>query len=313
MFLVKKMKAIDINHSVSGKVVSIQSVSPKPFLKWAGGKTQLLPYIDGIISSYFHGREFVYIEPFVGSGALLFWVVGKYKPKRVVINDINSDLINVYEVVKNDVENLILILREFEEQYHKLEGEPDKKKEFYYSKRQLFNRRNSDKITQAALFIFLNKTCYNGLYRVNRNNEFNVPIGRYSKPKICDELNLLNASRALKDVIILNNDFEKTLEYACNETLFYFDPPYRPLSKTSNFNSYSYNEFDDYQQKRLAKFCERIDSLGYKWILSNSDPKNINADDDFFDTLYSNFHIKRIRAKRFINSKAIKEAKLMSF
>lgn len=167
----------------------------------------------------------------------------------------------------------------------------------------MFNARNAAKVTQAALFIFLNKTCYNGLYRVNRKNEFNVPIGSYKKPVICDSENLRAVSQLLQKVIILNGDFEQTLDYASGKTLFYCDPPYRPLSKTSSFNSYAQDVFDDSEQERLARFCKRIDESGYYWILSNSDPKNINSDDDFFESLYGDFNIKRVSAKRFINSK----------
>ncbi len=281
----------------------------KPFVKWAGGKGQLLPEIDRIIPERFKFSQFTYIEPFVGGGAVLFWILQKYPNiKKAVINDINKDLINAYLVIRDHVEELISILGKWEQEYHSLESAPEQKKEYYYAKRKLFNTRNADNITQAALFIFLNKTCYNGLYRVNRKGEFNVPIGSYKKPVICDEANLRAVSKLLQNVIILNGDFEQTIQYADRNTLtlFYCDPPYRPLSKTSSFNSYSSDVFDDEEQKRLARFCERVDRLGYYWILSNSDPKNINENDNFFDRLYENFKIKRVRAKRYINSKADK-------
>jgi len=275
----------------------------KPFIKWAGGKSQLLAEIDNAISENFKFSEFTYIEPFVGGGAVLFWILQKYPNiKKAVINDINTDLTNSYETIKQNVEELILLLRNWEKEYHSLKDKPEEKKEYYYSKRKLFNSRISDKTTQTALFIFLNRTCFNGLYRVNRKNEFNVPIGSYKTPMICDEDNLRVVNEILQKVTILNGDFEATLEYAEVNTLFYFDPPYKPLSKTSSFNSYAKDGFDDDEQIRLAKFCEKIDILGYQWILSNSDVKGKNPDDNFFDELYNKFNIKRVLARRNINS-----------
>jgi DNA adenine methylase len=241
----------------------------------------------------------------------LFWILQKYPNiKKAVINDINTDLINTYLIIKKNVEDLISILKKWEKEYHSLKDKQVEKKEYYYSKITLFNNKNSDKITQAALFIFLNRTCFNGLYRVNRKNEFNVPIGSYKTPMICDEDNLKAVSNFLQKVTILNGDFEDTLKYADENTLFYFDPPYKPLSETSNFNSYVKEEFDDNEQIRLAKFCEKIDLLGYQWILSNSDVKGKNPDDNFFDNLYGNFNIKRVLARRNINSNPNKRGKL---
>jgi DNA adenine methylase len=283
----------------------------KPFIKWAGGKSQLLTIIDNTISNNIKKSGFTYIEPFVGGGAVLFWIMQKYTNiKKTVINDINTDLINSYQVIKENVEDLVLILRKWEKEYHSLKDKPEAKKEYYYSKRKLFNNRKPDKVKQAALFIFLNRTCFNGLYRVNRKNEFNVPIGSYKAPMICDEDNLRAVNQVLQKVIILNGDFEETLEYAEGNTLFYFDPPYKPLSETSSFNSYAKDEFDDNEQIRLAKFCEKIDLLRHEWILSNSDVKGKNPNDNFFDNLYSNFNIKRVFARRNINSNPNKRGEL---
>ncbi len=279
------------------------NIKAKPFIKWAGGKNQLLTEIDNVIPTSIYEKEFTYIEPFIGGGAVLFWVLQKYSNiKKAVINDINTDLTNAYITIKEDVEALILTLQEWEHEYHLLSGNQEKKKEYYYFKRKLFNKRTSDKTVQAALFIFLNRTCFNGLYRVNRKNEFNVPIGSYKKPMICDEDNLRAVNKLLQKVLILNGDFEQTLKYAEDTTLLYFDPPYKPLSQTSSFNAYSKDEFGDYEQIRLAKFCEKIDLLGYHWILSNSDVKGKNPNDNFFDDLYSQFNIKRVLARRNINS-----------
>ncbi len=293
------------------KEIKTINIKAKPFVKWAGGKSQLIRVIEQTIPEEIRNSEFIYIEPFVGGGAVLFWLLQTYPNiKKAVINDINTDLINAYQTIKENVEDLILILQEWEQEYHSLDDKINGKKEYYYNKRLKFNSRNSDKITQSALFIFLNRTCFNGLYRVNKKNEFNVPIGSYKKPMICDEDNLRAVSELLQRVIILNGDFEQTLEYAEKPTLFYFDPPYKPLSETSSFNSYSKEEFDDKEQIRLAKFCEKLDLLGYYWILSNSDVKGKNPDDNFFDDLYSRFNIKRVLARRNINSKPNKRGEL---
>ncbi len=294
------------------KVTQVKQAIAKPFIKWAGGKTQLLHETDKLIPSVFKQTQFTYIEPFVGGGAVLFRMLQKYKNniKNVIINDINTDLTNTYKTIKNDVEGLILILSEWEKEYHSLKDYPDAKKEYYYKKRKQFNERSSDKTTQAALLIFLNRTCFNGLYRVNKRNEFNVPIGNYKTPLICDEDNLKAVNRILQNVTILNGDFEETLNYASGNTLFYCDPPYRPLNKTSSFNSYNQNDFDDNEQIRLANFCKKINSAGYKWILSNSDPKQGNPEDNFFENLYGEFQIKRVFARRNINSNPEKRGEL---
>lgn len=276
----------------------------KPFLKWAGGKTQLINEIKPLLPAEFNSGKHTYIEPFVGSGAVLFWVINNYaNVTKIVINDINEDLINTYKTIASDVTKLIEFLDTFQDEYHSLEDQNELKKEYYYVKRELYNRRSVGVIEQSALFIFLNRTCFNGLYRVNRRNEFNVPIGSYKRPRICDRENLLAVSKALQSVEILNGDYQETLAYANGETLFYFDPPYKPINGTSNFNSYSKDEFNDEEQIRLRDFCKRIDKLNYHWILSNSDVKNSDSNNHFFDELYSDFIIQRVSAKRNINSK----------
>lgn len=285
--------------------------SAKPFIKWAGGKSQLLSEIERLIPIEFKFSNFTYIEPFVGGGALLFWLLQRFPQiDKAIINDINSDLINSYRIIKKNVDELIKVLKELENEYYELADNQIKRKEYYYSKRDLFNKRISDDITQAALFIFLNRTCFNGLYRVNSKNEFNVPIGSYKKPLICDNNNLRAVNKILQRVTILNEDFEQTLKYANGNTLFYLDPPYKPLSETSSFNSYTEFNFNDNEQKRLAKFCEKIDTLGFLWILSNSDVKGKNPDDNFFDELYKNFSIKRVYARRIINANPQKRGEL---
>jgi len=286
------------------------SPKAKPFLKWAGGKTQLLEVIESRFP-YKKTDKFSYIEPFVGSGAVLFWVLNHFPHlKQVVINDINQDLTIAYKTIKTKVGQLIPLLQILENDYHALSENVDAKKEYYYAKRQLFNERKSDEVMQTALLIFLNKTGFNGLYRVNRKNEYNVPIGSYKKPTICDKANLLAVSKVLQKVDILNGDFEKTLQFADENTFFYFDPPYKPLSKTSNFNAYAKDQFDDNEQIRLKQFCDKLDANNIKWILSNSDVKGHDPDNHFFDNLFGQYQISRVKAKRMINSNLSKRGQL---
>ncbi|MCL4135551.1 UNVERIFIED_CONTAM: hypothetical protein GTU68_013601 [Idotea baltica] len=283
----------------------------KPFLKWAGGKRQLINEIQQRLPLRLQEEKFTFVEPFVGSGAVLFWVLQNFPLlEKAVINDVNEDLCNCYEIIKADVENLMLILEKWQEDYHQLLGNDEKAKAYFYEKRRQFNARDSDKITQAALFIFLNKTCFNGLFRVNRKNEFNVPIGRYKNPIICDRDNLMNVSGLLQRVTILNGDYTETLEYTDGKAFFYLDPPYKPLSNTSNFNSYANANFDDAEQERLKEFCDLLDKKGHDWMLSNSDMKNIEPENDFFDKLYDGYTIKRVKANRRINADPIKRGSL---
>jgi len=190
-----------------------------------------------------------------------------------------------------------------EDEYTSLEETA--RKEYFLRQRDIFNTRREFDAQKAALLIFLNRTCFNGLYRVNRAGEFNVPFGRYTNPAICDEQNLRAVHTALQKVTILNGDFEETLAYASGKTIFYMDPPYRPLSPTSSFNTYARDGFDDEEQKRLKRFCDAISSAGFDWIQSNSAPE-----DNFFEELYSRYSIHRVEAKRSINSRAEKRGKL---
>lgn len=284
----------------------------KPFLKWAGGKTQLIEEIKQKFPKKFLKEDFTFVEPFVGSGAVLFWVLNNFSnAKNSIINDINSDLIQVYKNIKYSPNQIIEVLEQLQQEFYSITDQ-DKKRAYYNSKRSDFIAKNQDTISLSALFIFLNKTCFNGLYRVNKKGEFNVPMGSYTKPLICDKNNILSVSKALERVEIISGDFEKTL--ACiseNEnTLFYLDPPYKPLSETSNFNAYSAYNFDDTEQVRLRDFCKKLDSLNIQWILSNSDMKNIDKNNSFFDDLYKDFSIERVEAKRSINSKGNKRGSI---
>jgi DNA adenine methylase len=293
------------NSNSMGKVIA------KPFLKWAGGKTQLIAEIEKSLPENVVKNKFTYIEPFVGSGAVMFWMLNNLPTlEKAVINDINQDLINTYRTIASNPKELISILDVLQREFHELEGNEDNKKEYYYKKRTLYNLRTLDKLAQSALFIFINRTCFNGLYRVNRNNEYNVPMGGYKRPTICDKENILAVSEILKRVEILCGDFEQTLNYASNNTLFYFDPPYKPLSNTSSFNSYAKDEFNDSEQIRLSNFCNKIDKLDHHWILSNSDVKGKDPNDNFFDDLFSDYTIQRVNAKRSINANPEKRGEL---
>ena len=283
----------------------------KPFLKWAGGKTQLINDIEKALPRDIYKDKFTYIEAFVGSGAIFFWMLNNFPNlQKAVINDINVDLINTYKTIASRPKELISILETLQKEFHELEGNDEAKKEYYYQKRDLYNKRKEELSGQAALFIFLNRTCFNGLYRVNRKNEYNVPMGSYKRPTICDKENVLAVSQALQKVEILYGDYEETLNRADDNTLFYFDPPYKPLSETSSFNSYARDEFNDQEQIRLRDFCHKLDTLNHTWILSNSDVKGKDENDNFFDDFYSDFTIQRVDARRSINANPEKRGAL---
>jgi DNA adenine methylase len=282
----------------------------KPFIKWVGGKTQLIDSIEKTLPKDFGSqRNLTYIEPFVGGGAILFWILQKYPNiKKAVINDINPDLTTAYKTIKENPQELIMELRSIADEYLPLSEE--KRKEYFLEKRDRFNTKSLDPVENSALFIFLNRTCFNGLYRVNSKGGFNVPFGKYANPKICDEQTILADSALLQKVEILTGDFEETLQLTGEKSFFYFDPPYKPLSETSSFNSYSKEDFNDKEQIRLGNFCKRINLIGHAFILSNSDLKGKNPHDNFFDDLYNQFDIKRVFATRMVNSNAEKRGKL---
>lgn len=283
----------------------------RPFLKWAGGKTQLLAVISKMIpQGVINGSGFTYIEPFVGGGAVLFRLLQNYPNiKKAIINDTNQDLMDAYLIFKTNPNELIYRLRDLDTQFKSLKSEEAQSK-LFYQMRDLFNARQNSKLDKASVLIFLNKTCFNGLYRVNSKNQFNVPFGRYKNPTICDEENILAVSQMLQKVEILNGDFEDTLHHVKGQTFFYFDPPYRPISKTSSFNAYSQDLFGDEQQIRLKNFCDKLNAMRVQWLLSNSDPKNCDQTDNFFDDLYANYCINRVPAKRVINSNSEKRGEI---
>ncbi|MBN2485552.1 MAG: DNA adenine methylase [Bacteroidales bacterium] len=282
----------------------------KPFIKWAGGKTQLIKNIEEALPGNFpHIDKLTFIEPFVGGGAVLFWILQQYKNvTKAVINDINPDLTTAYKTIKEKPFELVKLLHFIQKEYLPLSEA--KRKDYYLNRRDRFNTKSLDSVENSALFIFLNRTCFNGLYRVNSKGLFNVPFGRHANPKICDEETLFADSALLQNVEILTGDFEETLKYASNNSFFYFDPPYKPLNETSNFNSYAKENFNDHEQVRLGNFCKKINSLGHSFILSNSDVRGNNPDNDFFDDLYGQFNIKRVMAARIVNANAERRGKL---
>ena len=277
----------------------------KPFVKWAGGKgslkTQLTPIYpydlkNGIINNY--------VEPFVGGGAVLIDILQKYDVKSAYAFDINLDLINCYNIIKANVEELIKELKEKEDNYLKLEDE--KRQKYFYEIRKEYNsyRISTEELSvkRASEFIFLNRTCFNGLYRVNKSGEFNVPFGKYKNPTICDAKNLRNLSNLFKNVVFQYGDYTTSNKYIDNKTFVYFDPPYRPLSITSGFTSYTKEDFNDNNQKELAQYFKGLDCKKAKLMLSNSNPKNTNENDNFFEEIYRGFNINEVSAKRMINS-----------
>jgi DNA adenine methylase len=279
-----------------------------PFLKWAGGKRQLIEQISQRFPRDLQNYT-IYVEPFVGGGAVLFHLLERNEFEEVHIFDINPELTLCYQILKESASkvwnNLDLLVNEYPPH------ETKDRSEYYYSVRNEWNKgvpelstmSKTEKIVRVAQTIFLNKTCFNGLFRVNRKGEFNVPLGSYKKPSFPTRQELLTVQKALTNVLIHLGSFEECRDLINENTFVYFDPPYRPLSKTSSFVSYAKGAFDDDDQKRLAQFIQDVDEKGAKFILSNSDPKNTVQEDNFFDELYPGFRIDRVLCNRAINSK----------
>lgn len=259
----------------------------KPFLKWVGGKSQLLKELDKRKPVEFQ----TYFEPFLGGGAFYFHL----QPTGAVLSDINSELINAYQVVSNNVEELIYDLKK-----HKYdEG-------YYYELRDLDRRSdfsNIDPVTKASRLVYLNKTGYNGLYRVNSRGHYNVPFGRYTNPNFCDATNLRACSRVLQSAKISQQSFLDILEQVSAGDFVYLDPPYVPLSKTASFTSYASSGFGEQQQKELRDMCYELDHMGVKFMLSNSATVSI-------EQLYKGFHIDLVQATRMVNSQASKRGRV---
>lgn len=290
------------------------STEAKPFLKWAGGKGQLLSQLDEHLPMELEGQVFTYVEPFVGGGAMLFHMLRKYPNiTKVVINDINHHLVTAYRIIKEQPEELVRRLSELEHDYYSLTNEAAKK-ELFLRVRTIFNEETLDDTDRTKFLIFLNRTCFNGLYRVNAKGKFNVPFGRNLHPTICNTDVIMADSEQLNkhDVVILNGDFERTADcMGEGMNLFYFDPPYRPLNATSSFNSYSKEAFDDSEQIRFRDFCSKLHKLPQvRWMLSNADCSAKNPDDTFFEDIYTDFIMHRVFASRAINANPLKRGKL---
>ncbi|MFP4497569.1 MAG: DNA adenine methylase [Vulcanimicrobiota bacterium] len=296
----------------------LQNSKPRPFLKWAGGKTQILNEYEKFFPRQLkEGKIGQYFEPFIGGGAVFFYVATRFEIKKAYLSDINRELVLTYRVVQKDVNKLLEILEDLKEKHYSLDE--DNRKAFYYKNREKYNegsetvsfqKYNQAWIYRAALMIYLNKTCYNGLYRVNKKGKFNVPFGSYKQPSILDRDNLIQASELLQNCQINCCNYDKIINTVKPGSLVYFDPPYRPLNSTSRFTAYSQHAFNDEQQMKLASFFKELDRKSVFLMLSNSDPKNHDKKDEFFDKLYQGYHINRIPAKRMINSSPEKRGEI---
>jgi DNA adenine methylase len=285
----------------------------RPFLKWAGGKSQLLPILRQYYPVELGKTVTRYIEPFIGGGAVFFDVLNNYEIEYAYISDVNLELINTYNAIKYKCSDLVEYLAQMEAKYSQLDLLARKK--IYYDKRDEFNsiKLVSDRLIdlrKAGLFIFLNKTCFNGLYRVNRSGQFNVPMGDNSKPIICDHINLHTISTLLSRVEIVHGNYKQCESFANNHTFMYIDPPYRPISVSSSFTAYTHEIFDDDSQRELANFITQMSNRGVYIMSSNSDPQNTDPNDTFFDELYGAFKVNRILASRMINSRSSGRGKL---
>ncbi|HOE20283.1 MAG TPA: DNA adenine methylase [Spirochaetota bacterium] len=294
------------------------SMLSRPFIKWAGGKSQLIDEIDERLPVELREREITtYFEPFLGGGAVFFYIAQKFSIERAVLFDINEDLIITYKVIKYNPEELMRFIDYYKYLYNNLDIE--KQKDFFYSIRENYNKNkvkinfndyNNELIEHAAQMIFLNKTCYNGLYRLNSKGEFNVPFGKYKKVNFYDKENILYISALLQKAELYIYDFEEIIHYDVNNAFIYFDPPYRPISQTASFTSYSKFHFSENDQIRLATIFKELDKRNARLMLSNSDPKNVNPDDDFFEKHYKGFNIQRVYANRMINCNGEKRGKI---
>jgi DNA adenine methylase len=287
------------------------AVRAKPVLKWAGGKSALMSQLIPLLpDNLIYSPRITYFEPFTGGGAMFFTISQLFDLKKAFLFDINADLILTYKVIQENVHDLIAELHTISKRYLDLNDE--QRGQFYYEQRKKFNKNRTSQnfVERTAQLIFLNKTCFNGLYRVNSRGEFNTPAGTYITPKILDAENLLAVHQVLQIAEVACVNYAEVLKLADSDSFIYFDPPYRPLNATSNFNSYAAETFDDNSQMALAKVFSNLDAKGAKVMLSNSDPKNHDPADNFFDDLYADFNIHRVRAKRMINSNPSKRGEI---
>jgi len=283
-------------------------LTAKPFLKWVGGKTQLLAQFERLLPSHLRsGLVKHYFEPFLGGGAMLFDLLSRFGPLQVYASDLNPDLINCYRAIQSDVDALIEQLSPMSERY--LAARPNQRRTMFYQVRDEFNATPASEelsIERAAQLLFLNKTCFNGLYRVNRKGRFNTPSGvwKQTNPRILDADNLRAVSAALQSARLECCPYSEMEAQVAPGDFVYFDPPYRPLTSTALFESYTAGGFGDDQQRELAACFTRLARRGVLVMLSNSDPRSSNPDDDFFDELYRDFSIHRVHATRMVNARA---------
>ena len=287
----------------------MKTVVARPFVKWAGGKGSLLKILESQLPNDFDAHDKVtYIEPFVGGGAMLFYMLNTHRNiKRVVINDINQDLMRCYTLVKENPQILIMLLKTFEHKYFELNEEA--RKDYFYAVREEYNTDKLDENQRAAYFMFLNHTCFNGLYRENGDGGFNVPFGRYKHPKICNEALIMTNHTLLSKVKIICGDYKKVIQHLSKDyNYIYLDPPYRPLLGSDNFKHYSKSGFGDPEQEALKDFCDNLTARGCQFMLSNSDSTNQDGT-SYFEVLYDEYYFDKILAPRFINAYAVKREK----
>ncbi|MDJ0533483.1 MAG: DNA adenine methylase [Xenococcaceae cyanobacterium MO_207.B15] len=291
----------------------------KPFIKWVGGKTQLIGQLENFYPLELPaGKINKYFELFIGGGAVFFEVIQKFPIEKAFINDINQDLILSYQVIRYNPQELIKTLSKLQEEY--LTSNSQHRENIFYKIRQEYNQQriefdynnlSQESIKRVSLMIFLNKTCFNGLYRTNKKGDFNVPIGKYKNPTICNSDNLLKISNILQNVTIHSGNYDIYTQYIDNNSFVYLDPPYRPISKTSSFTAYAKSGFNDDSQIKLSQYYKYLDQeCQAKVMLSNSDPQNVDVQDVFFENLYSQYNIHRVSANRLVNSKAANRGKI---
>lgn len=273
----------------------------KPFLQWVGGKRNLLPEIKKYYR--FEEEKIKYVEPFVGAGAVLLDILTTKKVEKALITDISPELINCWNTIKTKPEKLLFFLTKYKEKFQILENKEERKL-LFYQLREKFNNLETNSPEKAALMIVLNKKGFNGLWRVNSKGKYNVPFEIETKNQIIfEEENIIEISKFLQNVEIKNAGYENTFDFIDKNTFVYLDPPYLPLDKTKSFTSYSKNGFTIENQIELADFIDKISEKGAKFLLSNSDPKNIEPENDFFDKLYKKYYIQRIPVRRNIAAK----------
>jgi DNA adenine methylase len=269
----------------------------KPFLKWVGGKSSSLNEIKNYYPTSFPEN---YLEPFLGGGAMFFYLSQKQNFKKIILSDISKDLINCYEIIRENPIKLMHFIDLLSEKYHFANQE-----NFFYEIRKAFNEKQyTNNLECAGMFIFLNKTCFNGLFRVNKKGDFNTPFGFHKNPNFYEKENILSCAELLKNAELKVSDFAE-IKLPEEKFFVYLDPPYKPVSKTSSFTSYSGNGFGDLEQNKLADFIFNLSKQGHSILLSNS-----STEDNFFQELYRNFYINKIKASRMINSIASKRGKI---